>query len=378
MLYVRDIALFPLYRRRRLRGYVVANAVYALHLVYDLVGDFRHEVVRQVGPVGRHGVGAGNGAQGYGVLVGALVAHYADAADSGEEHGAGLPNLVVERLAVFANVVVHVLDIYVVGVLQYAHFLARYVAEYAYGQAGAGEWVALDEAFGHAELVTYAAHLVLEEPLERLAQLQVHLLGQSAYVVVALDDHARNAEALYAVGVYRALGEPFGVSYLLCLGVEHFYEVAAYYLALLLWVAHSFQVLEELVAGVYADDVEAEALVCVHYLLELVLAQHAVVDEDARKIGTYGAVEQRGAHGRVDAAAEAEDHAVVAELLFQLFHGSFYERRRAPLLLTAADVDYEVLKEQPALLRMEHFRVELHGPKRLLGAGIGGELNVGR
>ena len=39
-----------------------------MHLVDDLVRHFRHEVVRQVCPVGGHGIGTGDGTQGYGVL----------------------------------------------------------------------------------------------------------------------------------------------------------------------------------------------------------------------------------------------------------------------------------------------------------------------
>ena len=35
------------------------------------------------------------------------------------------------------------------------------------------------------------AHLVLEELAQRLDELEVHLLGQAADVVVALDDRAR-------------------------------------------------------------------------------------------------------------------------------------------------------------------------------------------
>ena len=66
-------------------------------------------------PVGGHGVGARHGAQSHRMLVSALVAHHADAAYRREKHRAGLPNLVIQRLAVLANVVVHVLDVYVVS-----------------------------------------------------------------------------------------------------------------------------------------------------------------------------------------------------------------------------------------------------------------------
>src|SRR3712207_7807170 len=41
-------------------------------------------------PVGSHGIGAGDGTERNGTLVGALIAHYADAAD-GKENDACLP-----------------------------------------------------------------------------------------------------------------------------------------------------------------------------------------------------------------------------------------------------------------------------------------------
>ena len=62
----------------------------------------------------------------------------------------------------------------------------------------------------HPELLAGGAHLVLEELAQRLDELEVHLLGQAAHVVVALDDRARPLErdALDDVRVERALHEP--------------------------------------------------------------------------------------------------------------------------------------------------------------------------
>jgi hypothetical protein len=68
--------------------------------------------------------------------------------------------------------------------------------------------MALDEVFGHLQLTTYTAHLVFEEPLEGFAELEVHLLRQSANIVMALDDLPRDVERLNAVGVDGALGKP--------------------------------------------------------------------------------------------------------------------------------------------------------------------------
>ena len=85
--------LFPLDCCGWLGGDVVTDAVDTTDLVDDLIGDLRHEVVGQMGPVGSHGIGRGHGTQGHGMLVGTLVAHHADAADGGEEDGTSPPGL---------------------------------------------------------------------------------------------------------------------------------------------------------------------------------------------------------------------------------------------------------------------------------------------
>ena len=199
-----------------------------------------------MGPVGSHGVGRGNGTQGHGVLIGALIAHHAHRADSGEQNDACLPHLIIQRLAVGVDIIAQSADVDVVGVLQYAHLLGRDVAENADGQAGTREGMSGNQVLGHTKLAPNAAHLVLKEPLQRLAELEVHLLGQSADVVMALDDLARDVQALDAVGVDGALGQPLGISNLLGFGIEHLDEVAADDLALLLRLGDTGEVSEEL------------------------------------------------------------------------------------------------------------------------------------
>ena len=208
--FLRTIILFnhsslpslPLYRRRWLRRDVVADAVDALHLVDDVVRDLCQEVVGQVRPVGCHGIGAGDGSERYGIVVGALVAHHADAPHVGEQDGACLPYLVVE------TPVAQGLDEDVVGLLQDAHLLGRDSTEDTDGQAGTGEGMAAYEVLGDAKLTAHTAHLVLEEPLQRFAELEVHLLRQSADVMVTLDDLARDVQALDTVGIDGALSKP--------------------------------------------------------------------------------------------------------------------------------------------------------------------------
>ncbi len=108
---------------------------------------------------------------------------------------------------------------------------------------------------------------------------------------MALDDHTRDAQTLYAVGINRSLRQPLGIGNLLRLSVEHLHEVPTDNLAFLLWVAHAFQVLEELLTGIYANHVKTQSLISLHHFLELILAQHAVVYEDTSKVATDGLVQ---------------------------------------------------------------------------------------
>ena len=69
-------------------------------------------------------------------------------------------------------------------------------------------------------------------------------------------------------------------------------KLPAYNLALLLRVGNAFKVFEELLACINADNVESDSLICLHNLLELVLAQHSVVNEDTCKVLSDGTVKQ--------------------------------------------------------------------------------------
>src|SRR6476469_394010 len=87
----------PLDRRRRLRRDIVRDAIDAAHLVDDPGRDLFQQCVGQLGPVGGHEVAGLHGAQGDDVVVGAPVAHDADALHR-QEHGERLAGEVVPAL----------------------------------------------------------------------------------------------------------------------------------------------------------------------------------------------------------------------------------------------------------------------------------------
>ena len=129
-----------------------------------------------------------------------------------------------------------------------------------------------DEMLGHTKLSSHTAHLVLEEPLEWFAKRKMHLLGQTADIVMRLDDLARDIERLDAVGINSALSQPLGILDLLGFSVEYLDEVASDDLTLLLGVTHTCQVGKELLRSIHTNYIEAETLIVVHHIAELVLS----------------------------------------------------------------------------------------------------------
>ena len=117
------------------------------------------------------------------------------------------------------------------------------------------------------------------------------------------------------VGVERALGEEVDLAHRLRLRLEDGDELATDDASLLFRVDHTAQRLQEPVGGVDVADVHVQ--VAVHDCedaLGLLLAQEAVVDEDARELVADRAMHERRRDRRVDAAGQRADHATVADL----------------------------------------------------------------
>src|SRR5665213_1591498 len=179
-----SFALLPFDGAGRLGRDVVDHAVDAADLAYDAAGNGAKNLVGQRGPVGRHAVFAFDRADGAGIGVGALVAHDADRFD-GEQHGKALPDLAIQAGALdFGHT-------NFIRLLQNCDALRRDFAEDADGEPRAGEGLALEDFFVHFEVAADAADFVLEEVAERLDEFELHVRGQAADVVVALDDVRR-------------------------------------------------------------------------------------------------------------------------------------------------------------------------------------------
>ena len=140
-------------------------------------------------------------------------------------------------------------------------------------------------------------------------------------------------------------------------------------------VGYPGESLVETFLGVYADDVQPQVLVVAQHVLELVLAQQAVIHEHAGQVAPDGFVQQHGGYRRVHAPRQGQHHFVIAQFFLQFLDGGLYERGGRPVARSPADVE-EVAQQPRAVERVEHFGVELHAPCRLAFHAISGKVHV--
>ena len=81
-------------------------------------------------------------------------------------------------------------------------------------------------------------------------------------------------------------------------------------------------------------------------MLALVQAQQAVVDEHAGELVADRAVDQRRGHARIDAAGQAEDHLLVADLLADARDGLLDVVAHDPVGPGAGDVEHEAVEQR--------------------------------
>ncbi len=179
--------------------------------------------MRQVGPIGGHEVVGGDAADGERVVVGAGVAHDADALH-GQQHGEGLRCAAVKVGGFDFG------DDDRVGFAECVEAVARDFAEAADGEAGTGEGVSPDDFFRQAKLQAELADFVFEQVAQRFDEVEAELGREAADVVMELDRVGRaigRGAAFDDVGVERALGEKLGVCDLQRFGGEAFDERVA-------------------------------------------------------------------------------------------------------------------------------------------------------
>src|SRR5690606_24418998 len=220
------------------------------------------------------------------------------------------------------------------------------------------------------QLQTDLAHLVLEQLAQRLDQLELHVFGQTAHVVVRLD-HVRlaggGAGGFDHIGVDRALRQPAHVFELCGFGIENVYEGVADDLALLLRIGDACEAAEEDLLRIHSYDLHAHVPgESGHNLIALVLAQQAVIDEHAGELRAYGPVQQRRDHGGVDAAGQAQQYLVAANLVAYARDAVLDDVARRPVIRAATDLVDEAVENAAALSGMGNFGVEVHAVEAAL------------
>ena len=221
---------------------------------------------------------------------------------------------------------------------------------------------------GRPKLQAQRADLVLEQVAERLDQLEGQILGQSAHVVVQLDRGGRavgRAAALDHVGIERALGEEPGAFDLRRLVGKTLDERMADPPPLLLRLDHAGQRGQKLVFRL--DDVQI-GLEVVGELADdrllFVLAQQAVIDQDAGELRADGLGQQRGDHRRIDPARQPADHAIVAHAAADRLDRLAGEIAQLPRARATADGLEEVAEDLRALRRVRHLGMKLQAVDR--------------
>ena len=257
-------------------------------------------------PVSCHSIGRCNSTQSNWMFVCTLIAHNTYATNCREQYCTSLPNLVVERnlyltilhvgrnassknqTSLFARelnlIVAQSADIDIVSILKNANLIRSDIAKNTNCKTWTRERMTSDEMLRHTQRATYATNLILEQPFQWLTKLKVHLLRKTTHIMMALDNFSCDIQALDTVRIDSALCKPLSTFNLLSLSIEDLYEVATDNLTLLLRICNASKVSKKLLACIYTNNIQAQALIVVHNITELVLAQHAMVNKDTGKV----------------------------------------------------------------------------------------------
>ena len=311
----------PLDRGGRFRSNVPDDAVDALYLRRDLLGDHRDELERKFDDAGLDELRRRNGADRDNVTERARSVDDADGLYIRHDREELLGLLIEFGLG-------HLVAEDEISLAEDVEFLLRKFAEAADSETGAGERLTHDELFGNTEKLADLAYLILVKILDGLDEaFETEILGQSADVVVGLDGLVTAYAGLGDIGENRTLAQELNLAELLGFLFENAHKLGTDDLAFEFRLDNAFRLVEEALLGVHADKIDAElALEHLLDLLTFVEAHIAVIDENAGELLADRLLEKNGADGAVDAAGHGEKHFLVADLSadrFDLFFDVF-------------------------------------------------------
>ena len=253
--YFSNVPLFELNGCRRLTGAIIEHAVHMLDLIDDAAGDSAQNIPRHIIALCSHEVGGGHSTQGHSVIIGALVAHDAHTVHVGQGCIVLADLLIEARLG-------DLLTPDRVGILHDCHLLRGHFADDADAQTRAGERLTADQILGQTQLTASLTHFVLKQVAQRLHQLlEVHGVGQTADVVVALDNSGLTAQtALNNIRVNGTLCQKIHLADLLCLLFKYADELFTNDLTLAFRLSDASQLCKVAVAGIHTDKVDIKAI----------------------------------------------------------------------------------------------------------------------
>ena len=183
--------------------------------------------------------------------------------------------------------------------------VGRDLADDAHAEPGPGERLAPHDLVGQAELVPTRRTSSLNRLRSGSTSSKSMSSGRPPTLWWLLISRRVRRARLDDVGVERALHEERGVGQAAGVLLEDPDEQLADRLALLLGVGDAGEPLEEAVAGLDVDQLDAlVAAERLDDLLALALAHQPGVDEHARELRADGPVDERGGDRRVDAARQ--------------------------------------------------------------------------
>ena len=188
------------------------------------------------------------------------------------------------------------------------------------------------------------------------------------------DDGGLVLAALDDVGIDGALHQKVHSPDLLRLDLEHLDEFRADDLALFLRFADAFELFQEALARVRADQIHAEAVFeHRHDLFRLALSEEPVIDEHAGELTAYGAVHECCRNGGIHAPGHGAQHLFIADLFFQQRDLFGDEAAHRPVPFRPAHAVEEIFQQLVPVFRMHDFRVELHAVDRFFRVSVNGD-----
>ena len=313
------MVLFPLNSTCGFGCDVVEDAVDAFNLGEDSVCDRVEHGVGDLFDSSCHSVLGVNGADDSGPTLIALFVLYANALEVGDSNKE-LPYLACK--AAFVEFVAE-------DSICFAERVESVTCDStkaANAETGTGERLAVNHSGGKTESSADHTNLILEEKLYGLNELERHIFGQAAYVMVGFN--GLFAVAFENVGVDSTLSKEGDAFKLVGFFVEYLDKFAADYLTLCFGIGNTRKKIEEAICCVNVYKVSIK-LVAEHFdnLFGFALTHKAVVYVYANELFADSFDEKGSNNRRVNTSGKSEKNFFVAYLrtncLYLFFDKSF-------------------------------------------------------